>query len=60
MVSITLVALVHYSECMQLFNVLFRRLLRALDLKQVWSGGEGEPVVWWGGGAGGLVGKGSR
>ena len=55
MVSITLVALVHYSECMQLFNVIFRRLLRALDLKQVWSGGEGEPLVWWGGGAAGLV-----
>ena len=40
---------------MQLFNVIFRQLLRALDLKQVWSGGEGESVIWQGGGASDLA-----
>ena len=34
-ISITLVAVVHHANCIQLFNVLFRRVLRELELKQV-------------------------
>lgn len=34
-ISITLVAVVHYANCIQLFNILFRRVLRELELKQV-------------------------
>jgi len=34
-ITITLVAVVHYADCIQLFNIIFRRVLRALDLKQV-------------------------
>ena len=34
-ITITLVAMVRYAQCFQLFNVIFRRVLRALDLTQV-------------------------
>lgn len=34
-VTVTLVSMVHYAQCMQLFNVIFRRVLRALDLTEV-------------------------
>lgn len=32
---ITLVAVVNYADCVQLFNIIFRRVLRNLELKQV-------------------------
>ncbi len=34
-VTVTLVSVVQYAQCMQLFNVIFRRILRALDLVEV-------------------------
>ena len=34
-ITITLVATVQYVQCFQLFNVIFRRVMRALDLTQV-------------------------
>lgn len=34
-ITITLVATVQYVQCFQLFNVIFRRVMRALDLAQV-------------------------
>ena len=34
-VTVALVAMVQYAQCMQLFNVIFRRVLRALDLIEV-------------------------
>lgn len=34
-ISITLVAVVHHANCIQLFNILFRRVLRELELRQV-------------------------
>lgn len=34
-ITITLTAKVQYVQCFQLFNVIFRRVMRALDLAQV-------------------------
>lgn len=34
-ITFTLVAKVHYVRCFQLFNVIFRRVMRALELVQV-------------------------
>ena len=34
-ITITLVAMVHYAQCLQLFNVIFRRVMRALELTRV-------------------------
>ena len=34
-ISVTLVAIVQYNDCLQLFNVIFKRVLRALEMKQV-------------------------
>ena len=34
-IFVTLVAVVNYSDCVQLFNVIFRRVLRSLEMKQV-------------------------
>ena len=34
-IYITLVAVLEYSQCVQLFNVIFRRVLRSLEMKQV-------------------------
>ena len=34
-ITVTLVATVQYVQCFQLFNVIFRRVMRALDLAQV-------------------------
>ena len=34
-ITITLVAVVQYVQCFQLFNVIFRRVMHALDLTQV-------------------------
>ena len=34
-VTITFVCMVQYANCVQLFNIIFRRILRHLDMKQV-------------------------
>ena len=34
-VTVSLVSIVQYCQCMQLFNVIFRRVLRALELIEV-------------------------
>lgn len=34
-ITITKVAMVHYVQCFQLFGIIFRRVLRALDLALV-------------------------
>lgn len=34
-ISVTLVAVVQCGDCVQLFNVIFKRVFRALEMKQV-------------------------
>ena len=34
-ITITLVAMLQYVQCLQLFNVIFKRVMRSLDLAQV-------------------------
>lgn len=34
-ITLSLVAVVQYARCFNLFNVIFRRIMRALDLTQV-------------------------